>query len=134
MLLLVLTSYQVLVCPRSSWAWRIFFFFYKGYSPFLTVWRRWTNLGFRVFQKKVMKKVITHNFNIVNDLSSFFRCSRLSLTMSCHFHAPHVLFRVTRPPSSTSSPFSFFLAFFYFATDRPTGPTSGNAFDSRQKK
>ena len=40
---------------------------------------------------KVIKKVITHNFNTVSVLSTFFRCSRLSLTTSCHFQAPHVI-------------------------------------------
>ena len=64
-----------------------------------------------------MKKVITHNFNTVNVLSSFFRCSRLSLTTSCHFEALHVIMVLgTRPPIRD---FSIFLAFF-FPTDRQT--------------
>ena len=68
MLLLVLTSYLFVQCPRL-----------------------WAIARFRVFQKNVMKKVITHNSNTVNVLSSFFRCSRLSLTTSCRFQAPHVI-------------------------------------------
>ena len=78
MLLLVLTSYLFVQCPRL-WAWRTFFLSPKAIARF------------RVFQKKVMKKVITHNSNTVNVLSSFFRCSRLSLTTSCRFQAPHVI-------------------------------------------
>ena len=78
MLLLVLTSYLFVQCPRL-WAWRTFF-----YPPRLLP-------VFAFSKKNVMKKVITHNSNTVNVLSSFFRCSRLSLTASCRFQAPHVI-------------------------------------------
>ena len=80
MLLLVLTSYLFVQCPRL-WAWRIFL------SPKAIVRFR----PFSHFPKKVLKKINTHNFNTVNVLSSFFRCSRLSLTTSYHFQAPHVI-------------------------------------------
>ena len=71
---------QLLVCPMSSFVGVVYFFL----SPKAIA-------RFRVFQKNVMKKVITHNSNTVNVLSSFFRCSRLSLTTSCRFQAPHVI-------------------------------------------
>ena len=71
---------QLLVCPMSWFVGVAYFFL----SPKAIA-------RFRVFQKNVMKKVITHNSNTVNVLSSFFRCSRLSLTTSCRFQAPHVI-------------------------------------------
>ena len=62
MLLLVLTSYLFVQCPRL-WAWRNFFLSPKAIAHFRP---------FSRFPKKVMKKVITHNSNTVNVLSSFF--------------------------------------------------------------
>ena len=52
---------QLLVCPMSSFVGVAYFFL----SPKAIA-------RFRVFQKNVMKKVITHNSNTVNVLSSFF--------------------------------------------------------------
>ena len=89
MLLLLLTSYLFVQGPRL-WVWRNLFCslrLFPVFDPFASFDRP----RFSRFPKKVMKKVITHNFNTVNVLSSFFRCSRLSLTTSCHFQTPHVI-------------------------------------------
>ena len=58
--------------PRL-WAWDNFFA-PLGYSPFITVPN---DPGFQVFQKKVMKKVITHNLKTLSVYSSI-------QSMFCH--------------------------------------------------
>ena len=76
--MLLLRFDQLLVCPRSSFVGVAYFLSPKAiprFRPFSVV--RQTQV-FAFSKKKVMKKVIIHNFNTVNVLSSFFRCSRLS--------------------------------------------------------
>ena len=89
MLLVVLSSYLFVQGPHL-WVWHNFCSPLRLF-PIFDPLASFDQPRFSRFPKKVMKKVITHNFNTVNVLSSFFNCSRLSLTMSCHFQAPHVI-------------------------------------------
>ena len=70
MLPLVLTSYLFVQGPRL-WAWPNFFC-PQRLSPVFDRLASFYRPRFSHFPKKVMKKVITHNFNTVNVLSFFF--------------------------------------------------------------
>ena len=69
MLPLVLTSYLFVQGP-CLWAWPNFFLSQR-LSPVFDHLVSFYRLRFSRFPKTVMKKVITHNFNTVNVLSSF---------------------------------------------------------------
>ena len=90
---------QLLVCPRSSFVSVVQFFFCP--LRLIPVFDRLALLDrprFSRFPKQVMKKVITHHLKTLSVYSAIqsmffilFRCSRLILTTSCHFQAPHVI-------------------------------------------
>ena len=70
MLLLVLTSYLFVQGPRLM-AWRNFFCPLRLFPVFDRL-ASFDQPRFSRFSKKVVKKVITHNFNTVHVLPSFF--------------------------------------------------------------
>ena len=132
---------HLLVCPRSSFVGVDNFFCPLKLFPVRPFSLVRTTQVFRVFQKKPMKKVITHNLKTLSVYSAI-------ESMFCHlftmftFDFNHVL---SFPGSAcyyaevlsllVRDFFSkFFFAVFSFPTDRPIDPKSENGFDSKLKK
>ena len=136
---------QLLACPRSPFVGVTYIFFCPlRLFPVFDRSALFDRPRFLSFPKKtVMKKVITHNLKTLSvysaiqsmfchlfSLFTFDFNQVLSFPVSAFYYS-ELLGLLVRDFFST---FFFWRFFLFRPTDRRTGPKSGNAFDSKQKK